>query len=638
MGSFIENGGRVRLITSVILSTEDQDALKTILLEKEKTILCEIESIEDELKKDHIRMFSWMIQKNLVELKIAVVEKGLAHSKVGILRDTDGNIVTFSGSENETVHGWLFNDEEFHVFCSWKPGEKEHIDPDIEQFEKYWKDQGKRIKIYDISDAFKQGLIKTAPKDDQEFKRLSAKATEELLKNNLVCYQKTKKGTEIEVRDYQSKAINAWRDNNYKGILAMATGTGKTYTSLFAVREYLKTKNVPQLLIICCPYQHLVDQWEKNIERIFEGTTIVKCYDNKTQWYGPLNALMQNLISGRDNFGIVVTTTATGSSDLFLRTVNTDKINKIVIGDEVHNLGAKHYQNFMKIDSHARLGLSATPIRKYDEEGNKSIQDYFGSPVYTLNIKQAIEMNFLVPYNYFVRFCTLTDDEYQEYKIISAKIASLYARGENIDDDKLQYLLMKRARLTSSCSNKLAEFREVLRGIGDYSNMLVYTAENPEFFKESLKVLEEENIITLKITADINKNERTEIIKKLERKDIQCILAMRCLDEGVDIPSADKAIILASSENSKQYIQRRGRVLRKDKEGKKKLAVIHDIFVLPPQFEDKIDKALYERELRRVLEFASAAQNYNTVSEIMEFSRRNALMRNFSETLKEFEI
>lgn len=640
IAGFINNGGRIRLIANVVLSVDDQEAIKEALLKKEEEVLAEIDSLEDELKKDHIKMLAWMLKKDLLEIKIAVVENGIEHQKIGILEDANDNVISFNGSDNETMKGWLYNDEQFHVFCDWKNGDNDHLLLDLNRFTTLWEDKGKKVKVYNISDAFKKGLVCSAPDSDEEFRKLSLKIAEsgELLFEHLSKYGTDKKERkEIMLRDYQKDAINKWLANGNRGIFEMATGTGKTYTALFAVKQFLSISKENFLLIICCPYQHLVDQWEDNVRDVFPGEEIVKCYDNRQDWDRPLNKLLQGMIYGGGRSGIVVTTTFTGSSDYFRKIVNTNKIKKIVIADEVHNIGAEHNKKFLEIKSDARIGLSATPIRRYDEEGNKAISEYFGSSIYELSIKEAIAMGFLVPYRFFVSICELNDSEYDEYKKLSIIIAQLYSRG-NPDEDRLQYLLRQRSQIISTCSSKLVALRQILSNLNDYYNTLIYTAENKNFFDETINILEQMNIVTLKITADINKADRRDVIEKFTKKDIHCILAMRCLDEGVDIPSADKAIILASSTNSKQYIQRRGRVLRRDKEGKKKSADIYDFLVAPPEFVSQIDKDLFERELKRVLEFASTANNYNAVHDIINFSRKNMIMKNFINILQEYTL
>ncbi|NVL91245.1 MAG: DEAD/DEAH box helicase family protein, partial [Desulfobacterales bacterium] len=266
ISGFINNGGKIRLVANVVLSIEDQEAIKTALLQREKEVLTEIENLEDHLKKDHIRMLSWMVRNNLLEIKIAVVKNGVEHQKIGILEDSDGNIISFSGSDNETVQGWLYNDEQFHAFCSWKEGDNEHLVPDTERFTNLWSDKGKRVRVYDVSDAFKNGLIRNAPRTDEEFKRLSQRAAEELLQEHLKSYGKGERSKGIKLRDYQRKAIGNWLESACKGIFEMATGTGKTFTALGCVKHLLE-KEKKLVVIITTPYGHLSQQWQKEIAK-----------------------------------------------------------------------------------------------------------------------------------------------------------------------------------------------------------------------------------------------------------------------------------------------------------------------------------------------------------------------------------
>lgn len=221
ISNFVKNGGKIRLIANVVLSVEDQEAIKKAIQEKENDLLIEIEQLEDQLKKDHIRVLCWMIKKNLLEIKIAVVRNGIEHQKTGILEDSDGNIISFSGSDNETVKGWLYNDETFHVFCNWRPGEDNHLQPDIGQFEKLWNNHGNKVRVYEVSQAFKNGLIRSAPKNDQEFEKISTEMAERLLRLNSNNY-KNNKQENINLRGYQQDAIDEWINNDYRAIFEMS--------------------------------------------------------------------------------------------------------------------------------------------------------------------------------------------------------------------------------------------------------------------------------------------------------------------------------------------------------------------------------------------------------------------------------
>lgn len=647
---FIKNSGKMKLICGVHISEKDINEInKGYILKRNmiENLLCnsllfEIDKLHMDYLDSSLSNICWMVANNRLEIKIALknlngsVKPGLYHEKIAIFKDKYSNSIATNGSANETGNAYLYNFEYFDVFRSWGSlDENARVKEKVEYFNSMWSMREKDLLILDFPSALKEKLIKIAPNapiDDSFVNK--AYSFQENSQKVLI-----KEAEALKPRDYQKDAIDRWVANEYKGILEMATGTGKTYTSLFAVKKYIETKNKNSLLIICCPYQHLVDQWECNVNDIFPNTPTIKCYASIRKWYEQLNRLIQDIILGTRKLAIVITTTATGSSEDFISIVNMGHVEKVIICDEVHNIGSQHNKNFLKIDSAAKIGLSATPIRRFDEEGNRLILDYFGEPVYKLGIKKAIEMGFLVEYNYFLTYCDLDEIEYEEYREISKKIARLYSTGNSMDEEALQTLLMKRSAMISSCSGKIDALRRILQQISDYKNMLVYTAENPEFFLKTLNVLEQRGIITLKITSEIPNNLRLRAINKLANRDIDCILAMRCLDEGVDIPTADKAIILASSTNSKQYIQRRGRILRKDKKSGKRIANIYDILVIPPDFSSEIDKKLFERELYRILEFAFASRNYlQVISEMMSFSNKNSLMKNFINIFREFEV
>lgn len=644
---FIVNDGRMRLICGIHLSKDDLDeinkgySIKEKLLEEKVgyALTRSIDEISSSFLTTDLSNICWMIANNRLNIKIAInshnglITSGIYHEKIAIFCDSFNNFVATNGSSNESEYGYVYNFEYFDVYKSWGSNDEvERINEKMQYFSDMWVNKTDNLVVMNFPDAIRQQLVKMAPEIPIDH---NGNVNKFLISEAPDIY------SDIKLRPwkYQEKAINEWFRNNNKGIFEMATGTGKTYTSLFAVKKYIARSVSGYVLVICCPYQHLVSQWEQNVKDVFPTADIVKCFDNKKIWLGPLNKLVQDIIFGNQLFGVVITTTSTGSSEDFFSILNTPKIRRIIICDEVHNIGSEQNKNFLKLDSEAKIGLSATPIRPFDEEGNRAIREYFGDSIYKLSIKEAIEMGFLVQYNYYIRYCELDELEYEEYRNISMEIAKLYSTKSKLNEEKLQRLLLKRARILSSCTNKLKVFDEILGTICDYHNLLVYTAENPSFLNDTLKVLNKRNIVTLKITSDVCNDVRKEIIGKFSNEDIHCILAMRCLDEGVDIPTANKAIILASSTNAKQYIQRRGRVLRKDKKGKKRVADIYDILILPPEFVNDIDKNLFERELVRVLEFASTARNsLQIISQLISFSRENSLMKNFINIFKEYTL
>lgn len=181
ISKLIENNGKIQLIANVVISEDDQKAIKMALEQIENDFISEIYNIEESLKKDHISMLGWLIKNNKLEIKIAVVKKGIEHQKIGIMQDENGSILSFSGSENETFQGWLNNDEQFHVFCNWIDGDTAHLNPDLERFNVLWENKSDQVKVYSVSDAFKEGLIKIAPKNSEEFKKLSKDTIEKIL-------------------------------------------------------------------------------------------------------------------------------------------------------------------------------------------------------------------------------------------------------------------------------------------------------------------------------------------------------------------------------------------------------------------------------------------------------------------------
>jgi len=632
---FIKNNGKMRLIFGISMSTRDIEEinkgyqLRNIVKQK---ITKEIDKLKIEYLDANLSNICWMIAEGFLDIKIvAKTERasGIYHEKFSIFEDKKSNKIAISGSINETDNAMKINFEYFDVYKSWEGiSDSKRIEEKELYFEQLWNNKTNGLEILDFPVAAKNKLIKIAPSQPI---------------NNFNNKNKIKRSinfnTKIQPRDYQKKAIKQWIENKYKGILEMATGTGKTYTALLALQKYLSNNDNKNAILIYCPYTHLIDQWEESIYDIYsKNVIIIKCFGGKSKWYKNLNTALQKLLLDKNKMIFILTTISTGSKELFINILNSDKINKILICDEVHNAGANQAQEFMNIKADARLGLSATPIRKYDEEGNEKIREYFGESIYKFGLKKAIDRGFLSKYNYKINLCNLNEDEYNDYRKYSKQIAVLYSKSKNkINEEKLLNLLIKRSKILASCENKLDIFDNLLKKIHDHSNLIVYTAEIPEYFDKTLNILNKNDIVCLKIVAKVTNKDRIKIIKKFSKGDVECLLAMRCLDEGVDIPNANKAIILSSSTNYKQYVQRRGRVLRKSKNNSKdEVADIYDFLVLPLKFEYKSDKNLFERELKRVLEFASIAENKTEIiNDLFRFSENHNLLKQFTNIFTE---
>jgi len=612
LAAFIHNGGKMFLITSVVLSGEDKDSIEKSIEKCEKKVIEEIDNIEDELIKNHVAMLGWMIKNGTLEIKIAVVPKGIFHPKIGILEDLH-NRLSFSGSENETAAGWLHNDEAFHVFKSWET-ESDHLGGDLHIFESLWNGRGKRTAVYSISKAFEKKLIQIAPKDKKEFTRLSESITEQLL-----C--KLKEGIEKkELYDYQKQAIDAWKNNGCKGILEMATGTGKTFTSLNMIKDVCE-KTEKLLCVITVPYLFLVTQWKKEFLKLFGQEFFIKeAHSEVSGWEDSINEFIQEYDMDVVKKVAIFTVYDTFASEKFQGLIHKylskgDEI--MLVSDEVHFLGAPNFSNGMKDIYKYRLGLSATPQRWFDEEGSKNLIEYFGGTVFKFLIKEAIP-KFLTPYNYFPQIVQMSNDELEQYCELAEKISKTFHFSGKDNDFKdnnyLTKLLIERAKIIVNNEEKKSKFHDIILDLKKrklVDHLLIYCS--PEQLDWAQEALAKHHISNHKFTFHENQEKRAAILSHFENGTVKALVAMRCLDQGLDMPSTKIAIILASSTNPIQYIQRRGRVLRKYP-GKKE-ALIYDFIVVPGIGSRlnadlfNIEQKVFCRELARVKEFYEAANN-----------------------------
>ena len=429
---------------------------------------------------------------------------------------------------------------------------------------------------------------------------------------------------QIALRDYQKDAIRAWLEAGGRGILAMATGAGKTLTALCLACKVAE-QNQPLVIIVVCPFLNLATQWIREMVRF--RLNPVSCFHSREQWERPLQDAYQRVSSGLNACMSVVVSNATFLSPTFQSALRPSLAQHLIIADEVHNLGAKNLKSALPQQITMRLGLSATPERHGDQEGTRAIFDYFGEVVFEFGIERAIKEGVLVPYHYHPVLVDLTDDEAASYCELTEKIARIWARA---DDDEgaelLKMLLVKRARLLGSAANKLPKLTELLRELGDpIEKAIIYcgdgtveclatTEMNRQIVAVSRLLGEEHGLKVRRFTCDETSDEREEILTALRSGKLNAVVAIRCLDEGIDVPDARLGFLLASSTNPRQFIQRRGRLLRLAP-GKTK-AVIYDFIVRPPDFGGSADsgafnleRKMFRRELERILEFCRTAEN-----------------------------
>jgi superfamily II DNA or RNA helicase len=632
----IRNGGIMKLIVSPRLGKDDLDIILSSLQDPERIIeqrlLEELYHLEDEFARDHISALGWMVANGRLKIKVAVpnsgsgeplacedVERsGLFHQKVGIFRDSKGNTISFSGSVNETAAGWLGNIEEFKVFRGWEPSENHYVQADAAKFDRFWANQSWRVTVIDVPQAVEERLIDTAPADIEAI---------DLERH----YTRLRETRRVELFGHQRDAVNAWLSNDMMGIFAMATGTGKTFAALGCLDRVLRVSR-RLLVVIACPYQHLVQQWRGEITKFgVNYDELVIADSSNALWKNTLaDTLMDISLEYKDRV-VVLTTHRTFSSDDFIGIIRDHKttFKILLVADEVHGLGAKRSREGLVSEYDLRLGLSATPRRWFDTAGTNAIYDFFGGEVFCFGLKEAINtMNpatgetYLVPYRYVPRFAFLTAQEMEEYADKTRRIARLMGKAAS-DEEKDRYLeslLFARADIIKNARQKY----EVLESIFDEMDpvtkwSIVYCS--PRQIDRVMKIASKRMIIAHRFTMAEGTtptqeygglSERDFLLKRFAEGKYQTLVAMKCLDEGVDVPPARTAILMASSGNPREYIQRIGRVIRRCP-GKNE-ATIYDIVALPPlgdvspELRD-IERGIISKELQRYEEIARVAIN-----------------------------
>ncbi|MFT3868438.1 MAG: DEAD/DEAH box helicase family protein [Nibricoccus sp.] len=614
IAALIGNGGKMRLIASPYLTKEDIEAIKQGYRTREEIVSA---ALDDQIPKNpnaipdnnQWECLAWMIAHGSLDMKIAIPSKGdlpgLYHEKLGIFSDNDSNHVAFSGSANETTGGLVNNFETVDVFTSWSDSSR--TERKIGNFERLWSNQTKRIDVIPFPDAVRAKILAHLPKRAPE---LPASQIVEVAPCFALPVAKP-------LRSYQEAAIGNWLRARGRGIMQMATGSGKTITGLAAAQRLYSSGNL-EALVVVCPYVHLVTQWESEC-RTFNLEPIL-CFRSSDDWLPLLNSSLVVVGKSSSRPIAIITTTATFASQVFQSRIKHFPPKTLLLADEVHNMGADAIRSCLPESFGLRLGLSATPERWFDEEGTSALFNYFGGvlqPVFTL--KDALERGALCKYSYHPILIPLTEDEAAEYRELSARIARLGFGSDDSSNSAVEALLIKRARLVATAEGKHAALESLISSRNGFSHHLFYCGDGSlegddgAMIKHVDKVTEtlarKLGARVAKFTSENDAEERAALLKAFETGDLQGLVAIRCLDEGVDVPSTKTAIILASSTNPRQFIQRRGRILRLSPN--KTVAEIFDMIVYPP-FSDVVsesERSLAKKELLRYTEFAALAIN-----------------------------
>lgn len=638
-----ENGGKIQLIASPRLSSEDIEAINDGYQQREEIIKGalkrELEDCTDFCQQNRLNLLATLIAKGILDIRIAVTigKKGIGmyHEKMGLIEDIEGNIVAFSGSMNETDTAIHDNYEAIDVFCSWISTDNKRVERKNQAFLKMWDGLDENICVMKFPEIEKEFIEKYQMGD------IDAKS----LKEGWAAYHVKPtfglvKPEWLNLYDYQQEAIKNWQANDYCGIFDMATGTGKTLTALGAVAELCK--NVKRLaVIIVCPYQHLVEQWVEDIRAFGANPIIGYSGSSYTNYKKELKNRIFNFNYKITDFFCFITTNASFMSKAINEEIRKLSQDTILVVDEAHNFGAKNLQNTLQQDFTYRLALSATLERQGDEDGTNILRNFFGNKCIEYGLERAIAEKKLTPYYYYPVIVYLTDAELDKYQLYTSKIIQniVKRKDKTIVTNLAKEFMLKRARLVAGASEKIEKLREMANDFKNEKNMLIYCgATNVQGYDNCLdddirqidyisRMLNFDfGMRTAQFTSREDSKERKRRLEEFQNGEIQALIAIKCLDEGVNVPAIKTAYILASTTNPKEYIQRRGRVLRLYPG--KEAAYIYDFITLPRELTTventsselaKSERALVVKEIRRMREFCHIALNpYETQMLIMD--------------------
>ncbi len=619
----------------------------------EKQILREFGTIENLIKRLNSRnarkrqnhrlaMLRFLVSKKIINIKIGYKRRsgrsnGIFHTKVSIFRDFDNNTIVSTGSPNESMGGHINNEESFNVFKSWDEGAKSWHDPHLKKFEEYWDNKCPDVRTIDINKLIEKKILKDYKvdfKSKEEMIEIDERLSELIREEEE--NSKNKTVDEIDfLWSYQKEAVSNWLKTKY-GIFVMATGTGKTYAALGCAHHIVNQKEKVGIIIVT-PQNTITTQWMDSLNKFnLEGSEVSGCAKKE------LSVLANGIVDlklDNKNYFLIGTTYNTFYQEEFINELNKFDGKLMIIADEVHNAGTKFYRKGLLEKYVYRLGLSATPERAFDKEGSLMIYDYFYKgkfdsrigDTYSLEISKAIKTinpstgkTFLVPYEYYFHICELSETEFKKFEEYSKKISRLSAileQDKRSDKKGLNTLLNKRKEILKSATGKISLCGKIIDKNLPLKKTLFFLDTN-EQIKKLTDLVDKKHptivyrVFTSKSFKGKKKNKKL-ILEDFKEGHFDTLFSIDCFTEGVDVPSVERAVIVASSTNPKEFVQRRGRVLRRHKEKEK--AQIIDILVFPPKGKDPVmSEKLVRSEVRRCKIFAKDALNSEKIEKLLK--------------------
>lgn len=668
----------MKMVINHLLSAKDKEAIYRVeenpneIRVFDLTDIVSLGRVLDEYDTQFFECLAYLIAEKRIEIKVIKPKngKGIAHYKSGIFSDGQ-DAVGYQASCNFTYYGLSENIEQLEAFLSWENGRSNKlIKRQLKLIDDYFTEKDEDVEYIPVSeievvlkDRFgKKDIIELLVQEEQLLKKKQSlmltnpklKKTISKLFGEIEIIRRTPKFPYSEgPREYQINAYNSWVANNYKGMFAMATGTGKTITSLNCLLNEYKKIGIYRA-IITVPTTALVEQWKKEcIKFNFKNIIAVSSKENWDKNLAFFNTASKLI----DTSYIVIVTYASLPRPKFQSYFTQLPKDTILIADETHNLGSQGLLRLLpNIQLEKRIGLSATPHRKFDEGGNQAIQEFFNDePPYIVSysMEEALNIGWLCKYTYYPHIVKLTDQEMEKYKELSLQLLRMglfdKETGNFRSTPEIEKKLLERKRIIHKAANKLEVFKAILRSEFDKRKNLKYTLiyvpegieasfdetdfsveteDENRLINEYTKAVSQtdDSVLVKQFTA--NSSNREEILKNFEQSNIHVLTSMKCLDEGVDVPRSELAIFCASTGNPRQFIQRRGRVLRLHKD--KIHATIHDLVVVPEVSDEstfEMEKGLVKKELERVVDFANLAMNktdtYETLKNILDYYNLN---------------
>ncbi|MCY3805586.1 MAG: DEAD/DEAH box helicase family protein [bacterium] len=646
LAAFINDSeGNLDLMVSPELSQEDREAIQRGIREPEVVLDEALERLftdaglsDSAVQRHTVETLAYLVASRRLRLRVVLMERGIYHKKIWLFRAGD-EWLAVHGSGNATERGLLVNGEQMSIDRAWQDGPRSEARVQIflEQWDRQWENRHSTALTVEVSQALEilRDYAADSPPTMSDFWEAWQIDHDAGLEPDLPS------AIRHAPTDHQLQIPNnlTWRDGRFGhqgravdallkeagGIVAIATGGGKTVTALIAATEMQHREPRHICVVVLVPSKPLVRQWTKDI-RAFGINPVVLTGTGTHDRRAELERVALGFTTEKPRTEVIVMSNAlfakANSSERRWLTSLPKTVELVLIADEVHNLGTPSFINNPPDFFTHRIGLSATPIRQYDPDGTDRLFDFFGGPpVFEFSLADAIEAGCLVPYSYYLHVIELDAVEMEHYQFLTEE---LIRAGFRIDDDgvvfslnpKIERLLRERRGLIEQADAKLPALKSELRRMGAHAvtRTLIYTSAKPTVLEKPKQItavnaiLESLHIISHQYTDRETGSSRSEsILERFGSGDYQVLTAMKVLDEGVDIPQTDTAFLLASSTVRREWVQRRGRILRQAPN--KNIAHLHDFLVIPPEIDTSIGQSLLKSELRRAAEFASIAEN-----------------------------